>query len=280
MNETEENQDFMNDNENDTNQKECTSQKGGKASAGNQVDQAGDSSRDFAENLAATMDYPVSKGDKPMKLNKKTMTRLLKAISNGCTLKSACVVAGIGEATLQEWRNTYPQVDERIELARERLREKMLEIIRINAPEDWRSAAELLKLSFSQDYRRVPQPTTVNIQGGQTVVTLSPERQAEIREQNRRIRATVGDTAPKETPRVRPTTFLVPPEEREQLPAQNGSADLPVQEAEIVEPQQAVETQAERAAREEKERSERARQIFATYEPNKNEEQGDPEDIF
>jgi hypothetical protein len=66
--------------------------------------------------------------------------------------------------------------------ARERARLKMLQRIKRAAEDDWRAAAEWLKLTFPNDYRRA-QPvqngdkTTINVT--QNTLVLSPERQQE-----------------------------------------------------------------------------------------------------
>jgi hypothetical protein len=102
------------------------------------------------------------------------------------------VIAGIANSTLTEWRHEYPEINERIELAREKMREKLLARVKLAAEDDWRASVELLKLSFASDYRRVVQPNQTNQHlhvHGETYV-LSPEKQAELREQRRRILAT------------------------------------------------------------------------------------------
>jgi hypothetical protein len=144
------------------------------------------------EDLTQGLTFPESKGTKPTKLTKKTLSRLLKAISNGAPISSACVIAGIANSTLTEWRKEHPEIDERVELARERMRETLLARVKLAAEDDWRASVELLKLSFASDYRRVAQPQSpqqhLHVHGD--TVVLSPERQAELREQRRRILAT------------------------------------------------------------------------------------------
>jgi hypothetical protein len=159
-----------------------------------QMAQPANSTHDVEDDLTQGLTFPESKGTKPTKLTKKTLSRLLKAISNGTPISSACVIAGIANSTLNEWRQEHPEVNERIELARERMREKLLARIELAADDDWRAAAELLKLSFASDYRRVVQSGEqkhLHVHG--PTVVLSPERQAELREQRRRIIATSVD---------------------------------------------------------------------------------------
>ena len=79
-------------------------------------------------------------------------------------------------------------------MARERLREKLLSKIEVAAVDDWRAAAELLKLSYASEYRRVVQSEQNHLHvHGDTHISLSVEKQAELREQRRRIIATSKD---------------------------------------------------------------------------------------
>jgi len=151
-----------------------------------QMAQPANSTHEVAEDdLTQGLTFPASKGTKPTKLTKKTLSRLLKAISNGTPISSACVIAGIANSTLNEWRQEHPEINERIELARERMREKLLARIELAAVDDWRAAAELLKLSFASDYRRVVQSGEqkhLHVHGD-THVHMSIEKQQQLREQ-------------------------------------------------------------------------------------------------
>ena len=144
----------------------------------------------------------------------------------------------------------------------------MLRRIKVAAADDWRAAEAYLKLTRPEIFKRPPQPQQQNHLHvhGDTKVTLSIERQQEIREQNARIRATIHDTVPKASPRIQPSGFLVGPDEREALP---------VKEAEVVE-EQAQQQAAQQEI--EAKRSEIARKVWNTYSPNKDENSGD--DIF
>jgi hypothetical protein len=140
--------------------------------------------------LAAGLDYPPSKGTKPVKYTPKTVRRLLEAISNGMSLRSACVVAGIAPSTLTEWHRKYTGLNDRIDKAREIAREKLLKIIKVAAVDDWRAAAELLKLSYPQDYRRPGSQgnSTYNTQVN-TAVTISEERLERMAQRGAELRA-------------------------------------------------------------------------------------------
>jgi hypothetical protein len=165
---------------------------------------------------------------------------LLKAISSGVPISSACTIAGIANSTLAEWRAEYPEINNRIELARERMRETLLARVKLAAEDDWRASVELLKLSFASDYRRVVQPKQTNqhlhVHGDSYV--LSPEKQAELREQRRRILATTkgahvlaGNQPEQQPEQEQPTTYKI---KRQSLLAQGAQEqpEEPLQEDE------------------------------------------------
>jgi hypothetical protein len=143
-----------------------------------------------ADELTAGLTFPKSKGTRPSKYTKKTVARLLQAISAGMPIRGACAVAGIAASTFDGWRDEHPELEEKIELAREQLREKLLERVEVASQEDWRAADSLLKLAYANDYRRAQQPSQTLHIHGDTHITLSPEKQAQLREQRRRILAT------------------------------------------------------------------------------------------
>src|SRR5204863_1266646 len=90
---------------------------------------------------------------RPTKFNDETLDRLCDAIGNGMPIRGACVVAGIGVTTLNEWREKYPDLEERIADAREHARLKALQGIKEAGERDWRAHAEWLRLTFPTDYR-------------------------------------------------------------------------------------------------------------------------------
>jgi Bacteriophage Sf6, terminase small subunit-like len=100
---------------------------------------------------------------RPTKYNEETIERLLEGLSDGLSIKSACVCAGIGVSTLAEWREKYPALEERMDEAREVARQKMLKRIKRAADDDWRAAAEWLRLTFPADYRRPASNTAVEV---------------------------------------------------------------------------------------------------------------------
>jgi hypothetical protein len=88
---------------------------------------------------------------RPTKYNEKTMQRFYEALADGLPIKGACLKAGVGVTTMNEWRERYSEIDEKAEQARERYREKGLQTIN-NAIKnnDWRAALAALKMIFPE----------------------------------------------------------------------------------------------------------------------------------
>ena len=110
-------------------------------------------------------------------------------------IKGACVVAGIGVTTLAEWREKHPEIEQRIDEARELARQQALQRIKAAGEKDWRTHAEWLRLTFPGDYR--DNANEVEVQ--QSVqVQISRERLADIRSRLEHARAWVRsrDTSP------------------------------------------------------------------------------------
>ena len=90
---------------------------------------------------------------RPTKYLEATVNRLCEALADGMAIKGACVVAGIGVTTLGEWREKRPEIEERLDEAREVARQKALQAIKAAGEKDWRAWAEWLRLTFPADYR-------------------------------------------------------------------------------------------------------------------------------
>jgi hypothetical protein len=98
-----------------------------------------------------TDDKKESNVGRPTKYNEQTIARLCEALADGLPIKSACVTAGIGVTTLNEWRDRYPEVEERMNEAREQLREKALQTVKAAFENgEWRAAVAALKLVFPE----------------------------------------------------------------------------------------------------------------------------------
>jgi Bacteriophage Sf6, terminase small subunit-like len=106
---------------------------------------------------------------RPTKYNEETVTRLCKALADGMPIKSACAVAGISVQTLSNWRTDDPELEARIEAAKEELRQKALQTIGNAITDgDWRAAEAALKLVFPE-YR---QNAKAEYAGTQTTVQI------------------------------------------------------------------------------------------------------------
>ena len=98
-----------------------------------------------------TDDENQSSVGRPTKYSQQTIDRVCKALADGMPIKSSCIAAGIGVTTLNEWRDKYPEIEERMNQARERFREKALPTIKKAIDnDDWRVAVAALKLVFPE----------------------------------------------------------------------------------------------------------------------------------
>jgi len=79
-------------------------------------------------------------------------------MAKGMPIRGACIVAGVGVTTLNEWRDRYPDLEERIANAREHARLKALQAIKAAGDKDWRAWAEWLKLTHPTDVSRRKSP--------------------------------------------------------------------------------------------------------------------------
>ena len=135
-----------------------------------------------------------SRVGRPTKYNKETIARLCEALADGMPIKSACVVAGIGVTTLNEWRDKYPEIEESMSQARERYREKALQTIKraIDA-HDWRAAVAALKLSFPEYRENMKIDVNAIAYASSGVVITEAERVKLIERRDRALLANQGD---------------------------------------------------------------------------------------
>jgi hypothetical protein len=113
----------------------------------------------------------------------------LAGLADGLSIKSACIVAGISVSTLADWREKHPELEERMGEAREKMQQKMLQRIKRAADDDWRTAAEMLRLTFPADYRRASS-TSVEVNTAvetQTAIVCTEEERQELIAQRERI---------------------------------------------------------------------------------------------
>jgi hypothetical protein len=126
---------------------------------------------------------------RPTKYTPETLDRLLTAVADGLTLQQSCIACGIGNSTLNEWRQEHPDLEPRLEQAREKARQKALATLRDAAQQDWRAMEAFLKYSFHADYRRQPDnvsvTATAQAASAPTLVCTEEQRQELIAQLDR-----------------------------------------------------------------------------------------------
>ena len=121
---------------------------------------------------------------RPTKFNEESVERLCSAIADGMPIKGACVVAGIGVTTLNEWRERYPDLQERLSDAREHARLKALQAIKAAGERDWRAWDAWLKLTYPADYRGTRAKIEVSaFASAMPVITVEQQRALQERRQ-------------------------------------------------------------------------------------------------
>jgi hypothetical protein len=125
---------------------------------------------------------------RPTKFNEEVIARLCSALADGMPIKGACVVAGIGVSTLADWRERDSQIEDAMNEARERARQKALSAIKAAGEKDWRANAEWLRLTFPADYRNAPKiDVTANANANVSGIILTVEKQREMQERRARL---------------------------------------------------------------------------------------------
>jgi Transposase len=167
----------------------------------------------------------TGKAGRPTKYSSAVVARLLASLAAGLTQKQACMATGICENTLSTWRKEYPDLNPRIEAAREVARQTALEGIRTAGEKDWRALAEWLKLTFPE--YRSGHNITVNAsaQAG-TVVVSDAERERLIALRNKAL----------EQKDEKETLTLPVPQTHEALPIKAHAISLPKPKAQSTEP--------------------------------------------
>jgi hypothetical protein len=122
---------------------------------------------------------------RPTKFNDATLDQLCAALADGMSIKSACVVAGLGVTTLKEWREEYPEVEERLAESREFARQKALQAIKAAGEKDWRAYAEWLRLSFPGDDRGKANKIEVSATAQAASIVLTEEERLKLIERQR-----------------------------------------------------------------------------------------------
>jgi hypothetical protein len=147
------------------------------------------------EGVAVSVVNPTdssNKGGRPTLYTPEVVDRLLGALADGLTIKQACTASGISESTLSDWRERYPDLNPRLEQAREQSRQKALAGIKAaGVAGDWRAWAAYLTYSFQSDYRK---DASVNVSATATAqqvgVVCDEATRAKLIEQRERLLAT------------------------------------------------------------------------------------------
>src|SRR6266567_1422572 len=150
------------------------------------------------ENNELIVVHQPGKAGRPTKYEPETIDRLLAGLADGLPIKSACIIAGVSVSTLADWREKYPELEERMAEAREVARRKMLQRIKRAAKDDWRAAAAWLQLTFPADYKRTSNTSVEVNTAVQTAVVCTEERRQQLIAQRERILA-LGDSAAVQT---------------------------------------------------------------------------------
>jgi hypothetical protein len=108
-------------------------------------------------------------------------------MGDGMPIRGACVVAGIGVTTLKEWRERYPDLEERIADACENARLRALQAIKTAGEKDWRAWAEWLKLTHPTDYRGSGGKIQVSALASASGPIMTEERLRELQEVRRKL---------------------------------------------------------------------------------------------
>lgn len=132
--------------------------------------------------LVATSKQGEDKGGRPRKDNPETVERLLEAIMDGLTIRQGCLAAGIGETTLGRWREEHPDLQSRMEEARETARQKSLASIKAAGSRDWKAHEAWLRLSFQADYRQPNTKIDVNTNAQAGAVIITDEKRNELQD--------------------------------------------------------------------------------------------------
>jgi hypothetical protein len=94
--------------------------------------------------------------------NEATIKRILGGIASGLNNRQACKAAGLTDRTFINWRKDDPELEERLEAAREVMRAKVLAKIKAAGDNgDWRAHECFLRLAFAE-YRYGTPSVSVN----------------------------------------------------------------------------------------------------------------------
>jgi hypothetical protein len=111
---------------------------------------------------------------RPTKLTPQTILILEEAIGKGTTWKSAAAVAGISEDSLCNWRREDPELNARLDGAREKARLRALKVIQDVAERgDYKAAVEFLRLAWPEYRNRESALAAVHVSNGTPPMELT-----------------------------------------------------------------------------------------------------------
>jgi hypothetical protein len=88
---------------------------------------------------------------------------------------------GISESTLSNWKEQYPELEQRLASAREQARQKVLARIRTAGEAgEWRASEAFLRMSFPADYRRGDINVNATAVSDQRTVVVTEAKRAEL----------------------------------------------------------------------------------------------------
>jgi hypothetical protein len=153
---------------------------------------------------------------------------VLSAIEDGLSVRQACAYAGISTATFASWKTKYPRIEQLFEEARESARLNALKTIKDASKDDWRAAAEFLRLSFYPNYNNPTASVNVNaLAVAATPPTLDEETRMRLIAQREASLAKLN--APhglQDKPKVIEATVIEPVEQNNQAPATEPEATI------------------------------------------------------
>lgn len=113
------------------------------------------------------------------KYNVETVTSILQAITDGCTVRDACYIAGISRTTYDRWMKQEPEFSEAILVAEAEYKRAKLKLIAEagKATNMWSANAWLLERKWPEQYgKRTELDVTSGGQPLKTFIGFTPDQ--------------------------------------------------------------------------------------------------------
>jgi hypothetical protein len=91
----------------------------------------------------------LSEPRRPSKYTPETVEKLLAALRDELSQKQGCLACGISESTFYERRREHPELEGKLNEAREQARQTALKAIKTAGERDWKAHEAWLRLSFN-----------------------------------------------------------------------------------------------------------------------------------